>query len=143
MIVSIPIHAFRCRFHFQFPYPPSPPHLLLLVSHCFGVCHIFVLCGAVSFMIGGLYRIFPVTVRPFIRTNLHPIRCAPSRSRLGNAGFLTKCLFTLLGPLNPPSQNSKVMDSPFEFLLNCPQTELRTLSQNCEQTLRKNANTQN
>ena len=34
--------------------------------------------------------------------------------------------------LNPPSQNSEAL----EFLWKGPQTELRTLSQNCEQTLR-------
>ena len=47
---------------------------------------------------------------------------------------------TVLGhllTLNPPPQNSEVMDFPLEFLLKGPQTELRTLSQHCEQTLRK------
>ena len=53
---------------------------------------------------------------------------------LGNASLFTKVLFTIFVPLNPPPlPTSKVL----EFLLKGPQTELRTLSQNCEQTLPK------
>ena len=34
------------------------------------------------------------------------------RPKLGNASLFTKCLFTILVPLDPPpSQNSEVMDS--------------------------------
>ena len=45
--------------------------------------------------------------------------------------------FTILVPLKPTLPNSKVMGFPIEFVLQGPQTELRTLSQNCEQTLAK------
>ena len=56
---------------------------------------------------------------------------------LGNASLFTKCLFTIFAPLNPPLSNQQSDGSPLEFLLKGPQTELRTLSQNCEQTLAK------
>ena len=39
-------------------------------------------------------------------------------------------------PLNPP-HNQQIDGFPLEFLFKEPQTELRTLSQNCEQTLQK------
>ena len=47
---------------------------------------------------------------------------------LGSANLFTKCLFTIFVPLNPPPQSAKWWTSSW------PQTELRTLSQNCEQT---------
>ena len=40
-------------------------------------------------------------------------------------------------PLNPPPPNQQTDGFPLEFLLKGPQTELRTLSQDCEQTLEK------
>ena len=40
-------------------------------------------------------------------------------------------------PLNHPPPNQQNDGFPLEFLLKGPQTELRTLSQNCEQTLQK------
>ena len=43
----------------------------------------------------------------------------------------------------PPLPNQQSDGFPLEFLLKGPQTELRTLSQNCEQTLQKVANKQN
>ena len=42
-----------------------------------------------------------------------------------------------LCPLTPPPPNQQNDGFPLEFLLKGPQTELRTLSQNCEQTLQK------
>ena len=45
-------------------------------------------------------------------------------------------LFTIFVPLNPPP-NQQNDGFPLQFLLQGPQTELRTLSQNCEQTLQK------
>ena len=43
-----------------------------------------------------------------------------------------------LRPLTPPPPPNQQSDGfPLEFLLEGPQTELRTLSQNCEQTLLK------
>ena len=60
-----------------------------------------------------------------------------SRVLLGNASLFTKFLFTIFVPLNPPPPNQQNDGFPLEFLLKGPQTELRTLSQNCEQTLQK------
>ena len=40
-------------------------------------------------------------------------------------------------PLNPPPPNQQSDGFPLKFLLEGPQTELQTLSQNCEQTLQK------
>ena len=54
--------------------------------------------------------------------------------QIGNARLFTKCLFTIFVPLNPPPPNQQSDGFPLEFLLKGPQTELRTLSQNCEQT---------
>ena len=51
--------------------------------------------------------------------------------------MFTKFLFTIFAPLNPPPPNQQNAGFPLEFLLKGPQTELRTLSQNCEQTLQK------
>ena len=56
---------------------------------------------------------------------------------LGNARLFTKVLFTIFAPLKPPPPNHQNDGFPLEFLLKGPQTELRTLSQNCEQTLQK------
>ena len=53
------------------------------------------------------------------------------------ANLFTKCLFTIFVPLAPPPPNQQNDGLPFEFLSKGPQTELRTLSQNCEQTLQK------
>ena len=58
-------------------------------------------------------------------------------SMLGNASLFTNVLFTLLCALTPPPPNQQSDGFPLEFLLKGPQTELRTLSQNCEQTLQK------
>ena len=47
-------------------------------------------------------------------------------------------MFTIFAPLKPPPPPNQQSDGfPLEFLLKGPQTELRTLSQNCEQTLQK------
>ena len=56
---------------------------------------------------------------------------------VGNASLFTKVLFTIFVPLNPPPPKQQSEGFPLEFLLKEPQTELRTLSQNCEQTLQK------
>ena len=57
---------------------------------------------------------------------------------LGNASLFTKFSYTIFVPINPPPlPTSKMTDFPLDFLLDGPQTELRTLSQNCEQTLQK------
>ena len=53
---------------------------------------------------------------------------------LGNASLFTKLLFTFLCPF-PPPPNQQNDGFPLEFLLKGPQTELRTLSKFCEQTL--------
>ena len=55
---------------------------------------------------------------------------------LANAILFTKFLFTIFVPLAPPSQPASD-GFPLEFLLEGPQTELRALSQNCEQILPK------
>ena len=59
----------------------------------------------------------------------------PQRTKIGNANSFTKILFTTFVPINPPPPNQENEGFPLEFLLKEPQTELRTLSQNCEQTL--------
>ena len=55
--------------------------------------------------------------------------------------FVTVCSQNVcsqfLCPLTPPPPNQQNDGFPLEFLLKGPQTELRTLSQNCEQTLQK------
>ena len=56
---------------------------------------------------------------------------------LGNASLFTKFLFTIFVPLDPPPPNQQSDGFPLGFLLKAPETELRTLSQNCEQTLQK------
>ena len=56
---------------------------------------------------------------------------------IGNASLFTKFLFTIFAPLNPPPPNRESHGFSLEFLLKGRQTELRTLSQNCEQTLQK------
>ena len=63
----------------------------------------------------------------------------------GNARLFTKCLFTIFVPLNPPLPTSKKQNDgfPLEFLSKGPQTELRILRQNCEQTLPNCSNKQN
>ena len=53
---------------------------------------------------------------------------------LGNASLFTTFWFTIFVPLEPPPPNQQNDGFPLEFLLKGPQTELRTLSQNCEQT---------
>ena len=58
-------------------------------------------------------------------------------TKLGNASLFTKFLFTIFVPLGPPPPNQRRDGFPLDFLLKGPQTELRTLSQNCEQTLQK------
>ena len=59
------------------------------------------------------------------------------RGLLGNASLFTKILFTIFVPINPPRPNQQNEAFPLEFRLEGSQTELRTLSQNCEQTLQK------
>ena len=51
--------------------------------------------------------------------------------------MFTKVLFTISVPLNPPPPNQQNDGCPLEVLLKGLETELRTLSQNCEQTLQK------
>ena len=65
------------------------------------------------------------------------------REQLGNASLFTTFLFTIFVPLDPPPPNQQNDRFPLEFLLKGPQTELRTLSKNCEKTLQKFANKQN
>ena len=63
---------------------------------------------------------------------------APWNTKLGNASLFTKCVFTIFVPLDPPPSPNQQSDGfPLEFLVKGPQTELRTLHQNCEQTLQK------
>ena len=54
-----------------------------------------------------------------------------------NASLFTMFLFTIFAPLNLPPPNQQNDGFPLEFLLKGPETELRTLIQNCEQTLQK------
>ena len=56
---------------------------------------------------------------------------------LGNASLFTKFVFTISVPLNPLPPIQQSDGFPLEFLLKGPQAELRTLSQNCEQTVLK------
>ena len=78
---------------------------------------------------------------PFYKTALvFPLSPRHTRNMLciviGNASLFTKILFTIFVPINPPPlPNQENEGFPLEFLLEGPQTELRTLSQNCEQTL--------
>ena len=51
--------------------------------------------------------------------------------------LFTKCLFMIFVPLYPPPPNQHNDGFTLEFRLKGPQTELRTLSKNCEQTLQK------
>ena len=62
-------------------------------------------------------------------------RTAQIPSLIGNARLFTEFLFTIFVPRNPPPPNQQNDGFPLEFLSKGPQTELRTLSQNCEQTL--------
>ena len=71
----------------------------------------------------------------FRTTLINFYRCFPPS--LGNASLFTKFLFTIFVPLDPPPPNQQNEGFPLEFLLKGPQTKLRTLSQNCEQTLQK------
>ena len=50
---------------------------------------------------------------------------------------LTSCATGRNMLVHPPPPNQQSDGFPLEFLLKGPQTELRTLSQNCEQTLQK------
>ena len=76
------------------------------------------------------------------RTTLRSVFLQDHLVLIGNASLFTKFLFTIFVPLTlPPNQQSDGFT--LEFLLEGPQTELRTLSQNYEQTLPKNANKQN
>ena len=59
----------------------------------------------------------------------------PILTDVGNASLFTKLLFIIFVPFNPPPPNQRDDGFPLEFLLKGPQTELRTLRQNCEQTL--------
>ena len=63
----------------------------------------------------------------------------PTLQKVGNAILFTKNLFTTFVPINPPSHPANE-GFPLEFLLKGPQTELRTLSQNCEQNKQTNKN---
>ena len=51
--------------------------------------------------------------------------------------MFTTFLFIIFVPPHPPPLNQQSDGIPLDFLLEGPQTELRTLSQNCEQTLQK------
>ena len=73
---------------------------------------------------------FPAKICGFLRFP------APSKC-LGNASLFTKFLFTIFALINPPPPNQANEGFPLEFPLEGPQTELRTLSQNCEQTPQK------
>ena len=70
-----------------------------------------------------------------------PLRFPATGSRkagllcLGNASLFTKILFTILAPLDTPPPNQQSDGFPLEFRFKRPKTELRTLSQNCVQTL--------
>ena len=56
----------------------------------------------------------------------------------GNASLFTIFLFTIFATLKPPPPpNQRSDEFPLELKLKVPQTELRTLGQNCEQTLPK------
>ena len=59
------------------------------------------------------------------------------RPFLGNASLFTGFFFTIFVPLDPPPPNQQSDGFPLEFLLKGPETELRTLCQNCVQTLQK------
>ena len=55
---------------------------------------------------------------------------------LGNVSLFTMFVHNFCAPW-PPPPNQQNDGFPLEFLLKGPQTELQTLSQNCEQTLQK------
>ena len=62
---------------------------------------------------------------------LFPVLCYRAENpNIGNASLFTKFLFTIFVPFDPPPPNQQNEGFPLEFLLNGPQTELRTLSQN-------------
>ena len=66
-----------------------------------------------------------------------PCACLRRGSLVGNASLFMNFLFAIFVPLNPPPPNQQNDAIPLDFLSKEPQTELRTLSQNCEQTLQK------
>ena len=68
--------------------------------------------------------------------NIQPKSCFLGLCLLGNARLFTKFLFNFRA-LAPPPPKTRSDGFRLEFLLEGPQTELRTLSQNCEQTLQK------
>ena len=71
--------------------------------------------------------------RGYVRQN-HPFTKPPFRKRQ----FVHKMfVHNFCANYPPPLPTSKVDGFPLEFLLKGPQTELRTLSQNCAQTLQK------
>ena len=61
--------------------------------------------------------------------------CALCRKRQFVHIIFVHIIFVPLDPPPPPNQQNEGF--PLEFLLEGPQTELRTLSQNCEETLQK------
>ena len=78
------------------------------------------------------------TARPVCHLELNLGASSPKDFfKIGNASLFTKFLFTIFVALDPPPPNQQNDGFPLEFLLKGPQTELRTLSQNCEQTVQK------
>ena len=69
-------------------------------------------------------------------TRMHSLHSCESWPLIRNARLFTNFLFTIFATLTPPP-NQQNDGFPLEFLLKGPQTELRTLGQNCEQTLQK------
>ena len=65
----------------------------------------------------------------------NPLR-DPLRGRFPSQN-LSVLLPLIVCPLTPPPPNQQNARFPLDFLLKGPQTELRTLNQNCEQTLQK------
>ena len=129
------------------------PCFSLCFSFCFHLCFGFSLFSSLFFVFLRFSSFFFAFLRFSWRTrqgqhncnllqtgNFTSILSAPTPCHLpilGNASLFTKFLFTIFVPLNPPPPNQQNDGFPLELLLKEPQTELRTLSQNCEQTLQK------
>ena len=74
---------------------------------------------------------------------LPPASLPPVQKRDAQHMFLQPVCSQKFMPINPSPPNQQNEGFALEFLLEGPQTELRTLSQNCEQNPPKNANKQN